>query len=198
MTERKKSSSFLVEDILRVNQTIDSSSPNSQQQQQQHLIDTTSDSVKCCTDNTVKTKSYDCKTKNTDEREIASLTDNKGESQKARRARTAFTYEQLMTLESKFKQSCYLSVCERLNLALTLNLSETQVRNDVFKYWALLVLSLVQNNQPRFIVNLKFLIDGFWGRLKFGFKIVERNGRSNTLVRRLTHHLWHHPHLQHQ
>ena len=46
---------------------------------------------------------------------------------KARRARTAFTYEQLVALENKFKATRYLSVCERLNLALALNLTETQV-----------------------------------------------------------------------
>ncbi|VDD80603.1 unnamed protein product [Mesocestoides corti] len=47
---------------------------------------------------------------------------------KARRARTAFTYEQLVTLENKFKSTRYLSVYERLNLALSLNLTETQVK----------------------------------------------------------------------
>lgn len=46
---------------------------------------------------------------------------------KPRRARTAFTYEQLVALENKFKTTRYLSVCERLNLALSLNLTETQV-----------------------------------------------------------------------
>ena len=50
--------------------------------------------------------------------------DGKG---KPRRARTAFTYEQLVALENKFKTTRYLSVCERLNLALSLNLTETQV-----------------------------------------------------------------------
>ena len=49
-------------------------------------------------------------------------------SAKARRARTAFTYEQLVSLENKFKSTRYLSVCERLNLALSLNLTETQVK----------------------------------------------------------------------
>lgn len=48
-------------------------------------------------------------------------------SSKPRRARTAFTYEQLVALENKFKTTRYLSVCERLNLALSLNLTETQV-----------------------------------------------------------------------
>ncbi|CAL4163805.1 unnamed protein product, partial [Meganyctiphanes norvegica] len=47
---------------------------------------------------------------------------------KPRRARTAFSYEQLVALENKFKQTRYLSVCERLNLALGLNLTETQVK----------------------------------------------------------------------
>lgn len=47
---------------------------------------------------------------------------------KARRARTAFTYEQLVGLENKFKTTRYLSVCERLNLAIALNLTETQVK----------------------------------------------------------------------
>ena len=51
-----------------------------------------------------------------------------GRSSKPRRARTAFTYEQLVALENKFKQTRYLSVCERLNLALSLSLTETQVK----------------------------------------------------------------------
>jgi homeobox protein Nkx-1 len=53
-------------------------------------------------------------------------------SSKPRRARTAFTYEQLVSLENKFKTTRYLSVCERLNLALSLNLTETQVSNHSF------------------------------------------------------------------
>ncbi|CAO1424388.1 unnamed protein product [Diamesa tonsa] len=51
-----------------------------------------------------------------------------GGSSKPRRARTAFTYEQLVSLENKFKTTRYLSVCERLNLALSLSLTETQVK----------------------------------------------------------------------
>ncbi|KAF8355416.1 ceh-1 [Pristionchus pacificus] len=47
---------------------------------------------------------------------------------KARRARTAFTFEQLNTLEAKFKTSRYLSVSDRLALANSLDLSETQVK----------------------------------------------------------------------
>jgi len=50
---------------------------------------------------------------------------------KARRVRTAFTYEQLVALENKFRQTRYLSVCERLALALALRLTETQVTVSV-------------------------------------------------------------------
>ncbi|XP_054766606.2 homeobox protein slou-like [Lytechinus pictus] len=53
---------------------------------------------------------------------------NSAKSSKPRRARTAFTYEQLVALENKFKTTRYLSVCERLNLALSLSLTETQVK----------------------------------------------------------------------
>lgn len=49
-------------------------------------------------------------------------------SARPRRARTAFTYEQLVALENKFRSTRYLSVCERLNLALALSLTETQVK----------------------------------------------------------------------
>jgi len=51
-----------------------------------------------------------------------------GGAGKPRRVRTAFTYEQLVSLENKFRQTRYLSVCERLNLALALNLTETQIK----------------------------------------------------------------------
>ncbi|GFO30579.1 homeobox protein slou-like [Plakobranchus ocellatus] len=54
--------------------------------------------------------------------------DDKEGPTKQRRARTAFTYEQLVALENKFKTTRYLSVCERLNLALSLSLTETQVK----------------------------------------------------------------------
>uniref|UniRef100_A0A1I7YZ66 Homeobox domain-containing protein n=1 Tax=Steinernema glaseri TaxID=37863 RepID=A0A1I7YZ66_9BILA len=47
---------------------------------------------------------------------------------KVRRNRTAFTYEQLVALENKFKTNRYLTVCERVSLAMALQLSETQVK----------------------------------------------------------------------
>lgn len=61
---------------------------------------------------------------------LASSTKKKGSdknSNKLRRSRTAFTYEQLVALENKFKTNRYLSVCERINLAMSLHLTETQV-----------------------------------------------------------------------
>ncbi|OZC09171.1 homeobox domain protein [Onchocerca flexuosa] len=42
---------------------------------------------------------------------------------KTRRVRTAFTYEQLVALENNFRST---NVCERMNLAVALHLSETQ------------------------------------------------------------------------
>ncbi|CAK9291416.1 unnamed protein product [Gordionus sp. m RMFG-2023] len=47
---------------------------------------------------------------------------------KNRRARTAFTYEQLVSLEKKFRITKYLSVGERLSMAMSLSLTETQVK----------------------------------------------------------------------
>lgn len=47
---------------------------------------------------------------------------------RGRRTRTAFSYDQLAALEGKFRLTRYLSVCERLSLALALGLTETQVK----------------------------------------------------------------------
>jgi len=49
-------------------------------------------------------------------------------SRAGRRTRTAFSYDQLAALEGKFRMTRYLSVCERLSLALALGLTETQVK----------------------------------------------------------------------
>lgn len=67
--------------------------------------------------------------------------DSKGGT-KPRRARTAFTYEQLVSLENKFKTTRYLSVCERLNLALSLSLTETQVGLLISYFLILFLLKL--------------------------------------------------------
>ncbi|KAK0396365.1 hypothetical protein QR680_001691 [Steinernema hermaphroditum] len=58
---------------------------------------------------------------------VSKQSDNHKEA-KTRRNRTAFTYEQLVALENKFKTNRYLTVCERVSLAMALQLSETQVK----------------------------------------------------------------------
>nr|CAB3225075.1 BarH transcription factor protein [Phallusia mammillata] len=49
-------------------------------------------------------------------------------TKKARKARTAFTDDQLMQLEKSFDNQKYLSVQDRMDLAQRLNLSDTQVK----------------------------------------------------------------------
>ena len=49
-------------------------------------------------------------------------------SKKQRKARTAFTDNQLQTLESSFERQKYLSVQDRMELAAKLNLTDTQVK----------------------------------------------------------------------
>jgi hypothetical protein len=49
-------------------------------------------------------------------------------NKKARKARTAFTDHQLSELEKAFQLQKYLTVKDRLNLAASLNLSDTQVK----------------------------------------------------------------------
>lgn len=102
---------------------------------------------------------------------------------KTRRARTAFTYEQLVALENKFKvllllfslwnswvtsefwlrtnsfqTSRYLSVCERLNLAMQLHLTETQVISVTI--FMLLKKGLVFYSKGLHQWNLKFCATG--------------------------------------
>ncbi|GAB6024348.1 homeobox [Chamberlinius hualienensis] len=49
-------------------------------------------------------------------------------AKKPRKARTAFTDHQLQTLEKSFERQKYLSVQDRMELAASLNLSDTQVK----------------------------------------------------------------------
>lgn len=70
------------------------------------------------------------------------------------RARTAFTYEQLVSLENKFKTTRYLSVCERLNLALSLSLTETQVSFNILFF---LKYFLHLENMNRFFTSRTIL-----------------------------------------
>lgn len=61
--------------------------------------------------------------------EISSSRDSPGcKSKKARKARTAFTDHQLNTLERNFERQKYLSVQDRMELAASLTLTDTQVK----------------------------------------------------------------------
>jgi BarH-like protein len=51
-----------------------------------------------------------------------------GKMKKQRKARTAFTDHQLQTLEKSFERQKYLSVQDRMELAASLNLTDTQVK----------------------------------------------------------------------
>lgn len=83
----------------------------------------TSDAISARAINLVGRKGACCK------REVASQGQQKAElATKLRRARTAFTYDQISLLEKKFSSARYLSIFERTNLAKSLNLSETQVK----------------------------------------------------------------------
>ncbi|XP_058864721.1 homeobox protein pnx-like [Acipenser ruthenus] len=53
---------------------------------------------------------------------------SKPKSCKTRRIRTAFTFQQLHVLETRFHSSHYLSVCERFSIASALHLSQTQLK----------------------------------------------------------------------
>ncbi|PIK48846.1 putative barH-like 2 homeobox protein [Apostichopus japonicus] len=56
------------------------------------------------------------------------ISNSSGKSKKARKARTAFTDHQLNTLERSFERQKYLSVQDRMELAASLNLTDTQVK----------------------------------------------------------------------
>lgn len=63
------------------------------------------------------------------EREISSSRDSSSSRlKKPRKARTAFTDHQLGQLERSFERQKYLSVQDRMELAASLNLTDTQVK----------------------------------------------------------------------
>ncbi|CAL4063999.1 unnamed protein product [Meganyctiphanes norvegica] len=82
-------------------------------------------------------------------------------SKKQRKARTAFTDNQLQTLEKNFERQKYLSVQDRMELAAKLQLTDTQV-----KTW-------YQNRRTKWkrqtAVGLELLAEGGYGRLMGGY-----------------------------
>ncbi|XP_034950722.1 homeobox protein ceh-31-like [Chelonus insularis] len=65
---------------------------------------------------------------NEDNQKDSSITPISPPSKKQRKARTAFTDNQLQTLEKSFERQKYLSVQDRMELAAKLNLTDTQVK----------------------------------------------------------------------
>ena len=73
--------------------------------------------------------SPDAGTKEEGEREISSSRDSPpARSKRPRKARTAFSDHQLNQLERSFERQKYLSVQDRMELAASLNLTDTQVK----------------------------------------------------------------------
>src|SRR3954466_6463957 len=107
MSSKKKNQNFLIDSILDNTNPFPSNESLSLDQWEDRVNSTPSDTNSISNDRSAKKVS------------------------KERRARTAFTYDQLATLENKFKTNRYLSVFERMNLALALQLSETQVCFEV-------------------------------------------------------------------
>ncbi|CAF2147746.1 unnamed protein product [Rotaria magnacalcarata] len=97
-------------------------------EQQSHSDDEINDSMSDCDVSDGCSSDIDDKVHDDDLNVSKSSSTSSDKPSKSRRQRTAFTYEQLVSLENKFKQTRYLSVCERLNLALSLSLTETQVK----------------------------------------------------------------------
>lgn len=104
-----------------------------------------------------------------------------------KRPRTAFSASQIKALETEFERGKYLSVAKRTALAKQLRLTETQV----------IILIAFSYDEDFFPLDshIKIMLIGdSLFRLKFGFKIVERNG-SESIRRTLRH--WH-PNIMHR
>ena len=88
-----------------------------------------------------------------------------------RKARTVFSDHQLGGLERRFEAQRYLSTPERIELATTLNLSETQVLNFGYisiegRYLIGIILTKLKN-------ETEFLRFNTFNRSKHGFKTDE-------------------------
>lgn len=66
--------------------------------------------------------------KEDDPKESSMVPASSPQSKKQRKARTAFTDNQLQTLEKSFERQKYLSVQDRMELAAKLSLTDTQVK----------------------------------------------------------------------
>lgn len=80
----------------------------------------------------------------------SSLKSNK----KPRKARTAFTDQQLNCLEKSFERQKYLSVQDRMELATRLNLSDTQVKTWYQNRRSVLSISPAQKRKTSIFTSI--------------------------------------------
>ena len=96
------------------------------------------------------------------------------EDRKRKKVRTTFTGRQIFELEKMFEDKKYLSSTERAEMARLLNVTEQQVSCQVVaKTDSRNTLSIYTSNIFQLILKIF--------RLRYGFKIVEPNGRNKKI-----------------
>ncbi|XP_036383775.1 barH-like homeobox 1a [Megalops cyprinoides] len=128
---RTVTSSFLIRDILADCKPLAACAPYSSNgqptQEAARLASKTDDFMDKIHSNSSSDSEY--KVKEVGDREISSSRDSPPlRLKKPRKARTAFTDHQLAQLERSFERQKYLSVQDRMELAASLNLTDTQVK----------------------------------------------------------------------
>ena len=108
-------------------------------------------------------------------------------SKKPRKARTAFTDQQLNCLEKSFERQKYLSVQDRMELATRLSLSDTQV-----KTWYQNRRYTFRNQIVSFSFTSQFSARTKWKRqASVSFEYLEQQGSIAAVHRLLQHHHHH-------
>ncbi|KAE8582605.1 hypothetical protein XENTR_v10020186 [Xenopus tropicalis] len=135
---RTVTSSFLIRDILADCKPLATCAPYSSNGQPTHDLahclaskaaDDFRDKLDKSSSSTSSESEYKGKVKEEGDREISSSRDSPPvRLKKPRKARTAFTDHQLAQLERSFERQKYLSVQDRMELAASLNLTDTQVK----------------------------------------------------------------------
>ncbi|XP_028317980.1 barH-like homeobox 1b [Gouania willdenowi] len=122
--QRTVTSSFLIRDILADCKPLAACAPYSSNGQPTQ--ETAEDFLEKIHSNSSSDSEYKVKE---EDREISSSRDSpQVRLKKPRKARTAFTDHQLAQLERSFERQKYLSVQDRMELAASLNLTDTQVK----------------------------------------------------------------------
>ncbi|XP_037548625.1 barH-like homeobox 1b [Nematolebias whitei] len=125
--QRTVTSSFLIRDILADCKPLAACAPYSSNGQPAQEAKITDDFLEKIHSNSSSDSEY--KVKEEGDREISSSRDSpQVRLKKPRKARTAFTDHQLAQLERSFERQKYLSVQDRMELAASLNLTDTQVK----------------------------------------------------------------------